>query len=212
LDSFKEVNLESTILRTTILQITTPGGGLDMAVGERTRWFAVYTSSRHEKCVALHFAERKIGNFLPLYRKTHRWKKRAPVSLELPLFPNYIFVNIAPRERNAVLGVPGVLAMVGRGPTPSALPDGEIESLRSGMESLRLEPHPYLVAGERVRISAGAMAGMEGILIRKKNEVRVVLTLDLIQRSVAVEVNADDVEPVGNWPRVGLVSATAGMN
>jgi transcription antitermination factor NusG len=86
--------------------------------------------------------------------------------------------------------------MVGRGHIASALPDAEIESLRTGLQLRKFEPHPYLVAGERVRIKAGAMEGMEGILLRKKNELRVVLTLDLIERSVAVEVDAQDVEPV----------------
>jgi len=123
----------------------------------------------------------------------------------LPLFPNYVFVRMAPQQRLAVLGVPGVLAIVGRGHLPSALPDDEIESLRTGLDQSKCEPHPYLVAGERVRIRAGSMEGMEGILIRRKNELRVVLTLDLIQRSVAVEVDAGDVEPVVCRPCLKLV-------
>ncbi|MGH9641119.1 MAG: transcription termination/antitermination protein NusG [Terriglobales bacterium] len=158
-------------------------------------WFAVYTASRHEKRVAKHFAEREISSFLPLYLKVHHWKKRNRVNLELPLFPNYIFVQISPPQRSTVLGVPGVLALVGSRHAPSALPEAEIESLRAGMALNKLAPHSYLVEGERVRIRAGSMEGLEGILVRKKNELRVVLTLDLIQRSVAVEVDAEDVEP-----------------
>ena len=114
-----------------------------------------------------------------------------------PLFPNYVFVHIAPPQRTSVLAVHGVLGMVGRGHVASALPDAEIASLRTGVQLRRFEPHPYLVAGERVRIKFGAMEGMEGILLRRKNGLRVVLTLDLIERSVAVEVDAEDVEPVG---------------
>lgn len=160
------------------------------------RWFAIYTNSRHEKSVAKQFAERQVESFLPLYRKVHQWAKQSRGTLELPLFPNYVFVHFAAQRRAAVLAVPGVLGIVGRGHISSALSDAEIEALRTGFDPSKIEPHPYLVVGERVRIRAGSMEGMEGILVRKKNELRVVLTLDLIQRSLAVEVDAEDVEPV----------------
>ena len=160
------------------------------------RWLAVYTATRHEKCVARHFAEREIESFLPLYPKVHQWKRRSAVSLDLPLFPNYVFVHMSPFRRGALLAVPGVLAVVGRGREPAPLPDGEIESLRAAIERNKFEPHPYLKAGERVRIRSGSMEGLEGILLRKKNELRVVLNLDLIQRSVSVEVDASIVEPI----------------
>jgi transcription antitermination factor NusG len=164
------------------------------------QWFAVYTSSRHEKRVALHFAEREIEAFLPLYATRHRWRNRCEVTVELPLFPNYVFVRMAARERARILEVPGVLALVGAGKISAPLPDFEIETLRSGMGQRRIEPHPYLVIGERVRITAGPMTGMEGVLVRKKNNFRVVLALDVIMRSVAVEVDAEDVEPVRTAP------------
>ncbi len=117
------------------------------------------------------------------------------MTLELPLFPNYVFVRMAWRERARVLEVPGVLSLVGFGRTLAPLPDFEIEALRVGMGQRKIEPHPYLVVGERVRIARGAMLGMEGVLVRKKNNFRVVLALETILRSVAVEVDADDVEP-----------------
>ncbi len=164
------------------------------------QWFAAYTSSRHEKRVALHFAEREIEAFLPLYATRHRWKNRCEVTVELPLFPNYVFVRTAARERVRILEVPGVLALVGTGKIPAPLPDFEIEMLRSGVGLRRIEPHPYLVIGERVRITAGPMTGMEGVLVRKKNNFRVVLALDAIMRSVAVEVDAEDLEPVRTGP------------
>jgi len=157
-------------------------------------WFAVYTTARHEKRVREHLQTRRIEAFLPLYRSVHHWKNGCNVPVELPVFPNYLFARIGLDARVRVLEVPGVLALVGSGRAPSPLPEFEIESLRSALHQRKFEPHPYLVVGERVRIRAGALAGMEGILLRKKSSLRVVLALDLIMKSVAVEVNADEVE------------------
>lgn len=163
------------------------------------RWFAVYTTPRHEKHVSEILAERQIETFLPLYKTTRQWKKSRPVVLELPLFPTYVFVRIARQARGAVLGTPGVLSIVGSPRESWPLPDLEIDALRFGILERTIEPHPYLTVGERVRIKAGVMAGVQGVLVRKKNEFRVVLSLDTIMLSVAVEVSVDDVEPV-NFP------------
>jgi len=169
--------------------------GLVTARNVAANWFAAYTYSHHEKCVASHLVERQIESFLPLYTTRHRWKNRCEMNLELPLFPNYVFVRIDRQERMRVLEVPGVVSLVGFGRVLAPLPDFEIEALRSGLGQRRVEPHPYLVIGERVRIKCGPMAGMEGVLVRKKNNFRVVLALDVIMQSVAVEVDADDLEP-----------------
>ncbi|MBZ5654382.1 MAG: UpxY family transcription antiterminator [Acidobacteriia bacterium] len=158
-------------------------------------WYAAYTNSHHEKRVASYLTERQIESFLPLYSTRRRWKNRCQMNLEMPLFPNYVFVHIDPRERVHVLEVPGVLSIVGSGRILMPLPDFEIETLRSGLGQRNIEPHPYLVVGEWVRIKAGPMMGMEGVLLRKKNNFRVVLALDVIMQSVAVEVDADDLEP-----------------
>jgi len=160
------------------------------------RWFAVFTNSHHEKRVHQCLVERHVDSFLPLYSTVRRRPNRCKVSLELPLFPNYLFVQIRRSERGCVLGIPGVLAIVGKGRDPEPLPDFEIESLRAGLQLRKFEPHPYLTVGERVRIKAGALAGLEGVLLRKKTNFRVVLTLDQIMQSVAVEVDVDDLEPV----------------
>jgi len=168
--------------------------------------------THHEKRVASHFAERQIESFLPLYSTRHRWRNRYEMNLELPLFPNYVFVRIDPRERVRVLEVPGVLSLVGFGRTLAPLPDFEIEALRSGLGQRKIEPHPYLVIGERVRIKAGPMTGIEGVLVRKKNNFRVVLALDVIMQSVAVEVDADDLEPAPKYAgRAVLPPACAGQ-
>ncbi|MFZ0798393.1 MAG: UpxY family transcription antiterminator [Terriglobales bacterium] len=167
-----------------------------LAVAEKfsVSWFAAYTNSHHEKRVASLFTERQIESFLPLYSTRHRWRNRCTMNLELPLFRNYVFVRIDPRERVRVLEVPGVLWLVGFGRSLAPLPDFEIETLRSGLGRRKIEPHPYLVIGERVRIKVGPMMGMEGVLIRKKNNFRVVLALDVIMQCVAVEVDAEDLE------------------
>jgi transcription antitermination factor NusG len=158
-------------------------------------WFAAYTNSHHEKSVALHFAERQIESFLPLYSARRHWKNGCVVNLDLPLFPNYVFVRIDSRNRIRILEIPGVLSLVGFGRKLAPLPDFEIEALRSAIGRRKIEPHPYLVIGDRVRIKSGPLFGMEGVLLRKKNNLRVVLALDVIMQCVAVEVDADDVEP-----------------
>jgi transcription antitermination factor NusG len=163
---------------------------------ESPKWFAVYTTPRHEKAVARHFDFRAIESFLPLYTEMHRWKNGCRVNVEQPLFPGYIFARIGRHDSTQVLSVPGVLLIVGCGREPLALPDFEIEALRSGLHLRKFEPHPYLVVGEKARIKSGSLAGMVGILARKKNSLRVVLTLELIMRSVAVEVDADELERV----------------
>ena len=173
-----------------------PSGALVSSVMESPKWFAVYTTPRHEKAVARHFEFRRIESFLPLYMEMHRWKNGCRVNVEQPLFPGYIFARIGRRDSTQVLSVPGVLLIVGSGREPLALPDLEIEALRSGLHLRKFEPHPYLVVGEKARIKSGSLAGMVGILARKKNSLRVVLTLELIMRSVAVEVDADELERV----------------
>lgn len=160
------------------------------------QWFAVYTTSRHEKRVAQHLEQRQIEHFLPVYRAQHRWKDGSRVALDLPLFPGYLFVRIVAHDRVGVLEVPGVVSMIGAGSRPAALPDFEVETLRAGLDPMRAEPHPLLTVGQRVRIRVGALTGLEGIVVRRKSGFRVVLTLDLLMQSIAIEVDGDDVEPV----------------
>jgi len=117
------------------------------------------------------------------------------VKLDLPLFPGYVFVRLALREQARVLGVPGVAWLVAFGGNPAALPAEEIEALRSGLtHGVSAEPHPYLIVGRRVRLRSGPLTGMQGILLRRKRNFRVVISIDLIQRAVAVDVDAADVE------------------
>ena len=161
------------------------------------RWFALYTASRHEKRVAQHLGQREIEFYLPLYKAERRWADGSRVTLDLPLFPGYLFVHIRRSERSRVLGVPGALSVVGgTGGEPASLPDATIEALRTGIETQRVRPHPLLTAGQRVRIRSGALAGFEGIVVRKKNSLRVVLAVEHIMQSYSVEVARDDLEPL----------------
>jgi transcription antitermination factor NusG len=159
------------------------------------RWYAAYTCANHERRVAAELGVRDVEHFLPLYGSVRRWKDRQ-VQLELPLFPGYVFVRLALCDRLRVVQIPSVVRLVGFGGLPTALPDTEMEIMRAGLsQSLRAEPHPFLAVGRRVRITGGPFAGLEGVLKRKRSTLRVVVSLDLIQRSVAVDVDAADVRP-----------------
>jgi transcription antitermination factor NusG len=161
-----------------------------------TRWYAAYTNPRHEKHVAVQMDSKCIECFVPLYRSVRRWRDRRK-ELELPLFPGYVFVHIALRDRLQVLQLPGVAHFVSFHGKPAPLPTVEIEALRNGLVRNTLaEPHPYLRVGRRVRIHSGPMAGMQGVLVRRKDKFRVVLSVHLIQRSVAVEVDEAEIEPI----------------
>jgi transcription antitermination factor NusG len=160
------------------------------------RWYAAYTCANHEKRVSEQLGVREVEHFLPLYSSVRRWKDRR-VMLDLPLFPGYVFVRMAMRDRLQVQTVPGVARLVGFNKTPAALPDDEIDALRTSLgDAVRAEPHPYLTAGRRVRMRTGPLAGMEGVLLRRKGGFRLVISIDLIQRSVAVDADMADVEPI----------------
>jgi transcription antitermination factor NusG len=163
------------------------------------KWFAIYTAPRHEKRVSQYLSQREIEHYLPLYQTQRRWSDGSKVTLDLPLFPGYLFVHIGRSERVPVLQVPGVLRVVGgTGRQPVSLPDAEIDALRAGLSLRNAEPHPLLTVGQRARIRSGALAGMEGVVVRRKNSLRVVLTMDLIQQSVAVEVSETELETLNS--------------
>lgn len=160
-------------------------------------WYAVYTTCRHEKRIAQHLIQREIEHFLPIYVDQRKWRDGSKVTLELPLFPCYLFVRIDRTDRSRVLSVPGVLAIVGgTGREPASLPDAAIEALQRGVAQRTVSPHPLLTAGQHVRITSGAFSGMTGIVAWKKSGFRVVLTLQQIMQSVAIEVDEQDVEPI----------------
>jgi transcription antitermination factor NusG len=166
------------------------------------QWFALQTHPRHEKRVHEDLGLRALESFLPLYETIHRWRNGCKVRVELPLFPGYLFVKIDRRDRFKVLSLPGAVSIVGSPSGPWPLPEGEITNLRSSLETHKFEPHPYLAIGQKVRIKSGPLENMTGFLVRQSGGFRVVLTMELIRQSAAVEVDADDVEPIGPAPPV----------
>ena len=168
------------------------------------RWYAAYTCANHEKRVREQLEQRSLESFLPLYETTRRWKDRR-MHLQLPLFPGYVFVRMALADRLRVLQVPSVVRLVGFNGHLSPLPDEEIEALKKALAGgVLAEPHPFLSVGRRVRVKAGPLEGVEGIVIRRKNRLRLVISLELIQRAAMVEIDAADLEPIGKstgeWP------------
>src|SRR5579871_3067439 len=159
-------------------------------------WWALYTRHQHEKAVAEMLSAKGFEVFLPLYESIRRWKDRSKM-LTLPLFPCYVFVRGGLNRRLQVVTTPGVHMILFHGEQVAMIPGAEIEAIRKAVEGpFRVEPHPFLKCGERVRVTRGSLEGVEGILIRKKNLYRLVLSVDMMAQSVAVEIDATDVEPV----------------
>jgi transcription antitermination factor NusG len=168
-------------------------------------WYAVSTRHQHEKVVARILEYRDFEVFLPLYKTRRRWVDRIK-EISVPLFPGYLFVREVRDRWLEILTAGGVSSIISCGGQPAAVPVSEIEGVRRIVEStLRVEPHPFLKSGDWVRVTHGPIEGVEGILIRKKGIARLVLSVKLLGKSAAVEVDATHVErtPVKS---LGLIS------
>jgi transcription antitermination factor NusG len=173
-----------------------PGSATAFYNGLDPQWFAAYTCANHEKRVALQLADRAIPYYLPVYESMRRWSDRNK-KLERPLFPGYVFVQMPLRDHFRILQLPSVVRLVSFGRGPAAVPEEDIATIRLCLEKKwRMEPHPFLKTGQRVRVVRGALEGAEGILVRKKGLFRLVLSVGMIMRSVAVEIDSSDVEPI----------------
>jgi len=162
---------------------------------EASPWWVLYTRHQHEKAVAEMLSAKGFEVFLPLYESIRRWKDRSKM-LMLPLFPGYVFVRGGLSRRLQVVTTPGVHMILFHGEQVAIIPEVEIQAIRSAVEGpFRVEPHPFLKCGERVRVVRGSLEGVEGILVRKKNLYRLVLSVDMMAKSVAVEIDATDVQP-----------------
>jgi transcription antitermination factor NusG len=162
---------------------------------EQSRWYVLFVRSNQEKRVADRLSGRAIEHFLPCYTSMRRWKDRR-VELEMPLFPGYVFVRLPFLERTKVLTLPNVVSLVGTRNAPSVVSEDEIAFIRKGTEHGGAEPHDCLEAGQRVVITAGAMAGMEGLLLRRQNKTRLIVVVQSISRAFSVEVEAACVKPL----------------
>jgi transcription termination/antitermination protein NusG len=187
--------------------IVHPSEGVELAP-----WWALYTRHQHEKVVAEMLTAKGFEVFLPVYDSIRRWKDRRKV-LSLPLFPCYVFVRGRVDGRLPVVSTPGVHMLLTRGDQIAEVPEAEIGAIRRAVEgSFRVEPHPFLKIGERVRVTRGSLAGVEGILVRKKNLYRLILSVDMLAQSVGVEVDASDVEPIQPEPNgKGSLSAVLSL-
>lgn len=159
-------------------------------------WFAIKVKSRHEKQVAAALTGKGYNEFLPLYRHRYRVAERIRYA-DLPLFPTYVFGRFDPSFRLPILTIPGVLSIVGIGNVPSPVDETEIRGIRALTEAgLSIAPWPYTEVGDRVRIELGPLAGVEGTLVRLKNECRLVVSVTLLRRSVSVELDRECVRPI----------------
>lgn len=155
-----------------------------------------YTLPRHEKSVADRLIHQDMETFLPLYASMRKWNRRL-VEVQLPLFPGYVFVKMLITDRVRVLEHPGVIRLVGFNGNAAALPEGEIERLRSLLAIWKAEPYPFLTTGAQIRIKSGPFANLEGRIIRRKGKMRLIVSLELIQRAILLEMDAAEAQLAG---------------
>lgn len=161
-------------------------------------WYGLQTRPRHEKMVAQRLGERGVTTFLPLVTEVHRWSDRKK-SVQMPLFSCYVFARFVPNrtERLRVLRVEGVFGLVGAGGEGIAIPDAEIDAVRGVVEGeMPWSAHPFLKIGQRVRVRSGALDGLEGVLVERNGDRTLVISVDAIQRSLAVRVEGYEVEAI----------------
>lgn len=160
------------------------------------RWYAVYTCANHEKRVVMQLADRGIEHYLPLYECARKWRDRE-VRLQLPLFPGYIFAHFALQDRLHLLQLPGVVRLVGFNGQATSVADGEVAQIRAFLShGYRAEPYPFLRTGKRVRVVSGPLQGIAGVIVRRKNRSRFVVTIESIQHSMAIEIDHRDLGPI----------------
>jgi transcription antitermination factor NusG len=164
-------------------------------------WYALRVRSRHEDTVATHLHARGYESFLPKYTSRRRWSDRFK-EVDAPLFPGYVFCKFSPLNRLPVLSVPGVVHVVGIGKVPVAVEENEIRAIQAAVESgLQREPYPFLQIGTKLMIEEGPLAGVEGILVGMRGQERLVLSITLLQRSVAVQIDRELVRTVSTGQR-----------
>ena len=180
------------------------------AKGAHLPWFALQVYSRKERLASSHLASQGYECFLPLYKNLRQWSDRVK-EIEQPLFPGYLFCRFDFQERRPIVMTPGVLQIVGNGRTAMPVPDEEVSALQTAVASgIPQQPWPYIEVGEKVRVTYGTLAGLEGILVNFKGNHRVVLSVGLLQRSVALEVDLAWLTAIGSEKRQPTVKEFAG--
>jgi len=177
----------------------------------RFPWFALQVRARYEQGVADHLNGKGYELFLPLYKCRKRWSDRVK-EVEVPLFPGYLFCRLNPQDRLPILKTPGVIQVVGSNRIPAAVDEHEIQAIQAMVASgIPNQPWPFLATGDRVRIESGPLSGLEGILVEFKGNHRLVLSVTLLQRSVAVEIDSAFVASLRSFtgPRVETGTAHA---
>jgi transcription antitermination factor NusG len=166
---------------------------------EDTAWYAIYAKHQHEKSAAELLSRKGFEILLPLYRSIRRWNDRNKAIL-LPLFPSYFFVRTDLSRKLDILRTPGVFWLVESGGCASPIPDAEIDVISKIIQSpAQIAPHPYLKTGERVRVRDGSFEGVQGILTRFKNQYRVIIAIEQLQRAVAIEIDLASVELMSTY-------------
>lgn len=166
------------------------------SIGPDSPWWALYTRHQHEKTVAEMLSAKGFEVFLPLYDSVRKWKDRRKL-ISFPLFPGYVFVRGGMERRLQIVSTPGIHMILTHGATFATIPEEEIDAVRRSVAGkLKVEPHPFLRCGERVRVKCGTLESVEGILVRFKGSARLVISVEMLAQSVAVEIDAMDVEPV----------------
>jgi len=164
-------------------------------------WYAITTKSRHEKVVADQLQRKSVETFLPLLTSSSRWKDRN-VMIDRPIFPGYVFLRVDLKERNLIYNVPGVVRMLAFGGVPAQIDDAEIEGVRLCLtRGQKPEACQFLETGERVRVNSGPLKGLEGIVTRRKNQYRIVVSIALIHQSITAEVEAQQLESLETFPQ-----------
>jgi transcription antitermination factor NusG len=175
-------------------------------------WFAVRVRSNQEHIAILHLRDRGYEQFAPSYISERSWSDRKK-QIKQYLFPGYVFCRFHPADRLTVLTAPGVVDVVGFGKTPERIPDQEIERVRRIVDSgLLVTPHPFLNIGQAVLIERGPLTGLEGILTEVKGKHRLVVSINLLQRSVSAEVDRRSIRPIRAIATSALTHPVTGLN
>ena len=165
-------------------------------VTNKEEWYAVYTKSRHEKVAETNLKNRGVTTFLPLREVVSRWKDRNK-TIHVPLFPSYVFVNVGVMDLHRVTYTKGVLKVVGTNGTPVPVPADQVEAIKVLVQSkIKYDPYPYFERGREVLIKSGPLQGVVGKIMDKRSRHRLVLSIDLIKKSVSLEIDVLDIEPL----------------